>query len=399
METLTINNLDTLKNLNDNMNLTDLKICIDKEPFVLGDLSFLSKLKSLKIEGPITEIAELPTTIEKLEITHPKYNNKEILNDLNGLEKLQKLKHLSIENIVTSSKNYRSISGLINLEFLRIVNNKNFKNTKNLLKLEKVVNLDLSDCKFIKEIPGLENMSKLKTLNLYGCERLQNVDSIINVKEIESIDLGYCIDLEDIDGLANATMLKKLHIELDYTRTGRHTRKLLSIDVLNNCISLEELVLNKCYSLQFFSSIGSLKNLKKLRIFDAFSRSDNEVKNVNFLREIQNLEELDISFYHRSVKDLKIISHLKNLKKLRICGWYHLESLNGIQQCTQIEKLNLDSCKSLKTIREIVDLEKLNHLQIGGTSLTPDPGKYGKAFASEMLVREINEYKQKFKNI
>ena len=44
METLTINNLDTLKNLNDNMNLTDLKICVDKEPFVLGDLSFLSKL-------------------------------------------------------------------------------------------------------------------------------------------------------------------------------------------------------------------------------------------------------------------------------------------------------------------------------------------------------------------
>ena len=72
MESLTIKNLDELKCLKDNVNLKDLIICIDKEPFVLGDISFLNKLKSLKIEGLITEITELPPEIEKLEITHPK---------------------------------------------------------------------------------------------------------------------------------------------------------------------------------------------------------------------------------------------------------------------------------------------------------------------------------------
>ena len=397
MESLTIKNLDELKCLKDNVNLIELIICIDKEPFVLGDISFLNTLKSLKIEGLITVITKLPPEIEKLEITHPKYNNKEVLNDLNALETLKKLKTLTIENIATGTKNYRSISGLINLESLCIVNNKNFKNTKNLLKLNKVVNLDLSNCKYMKEIPGVVNMSQLKMLNLYGCERLQNLDSMINLKEIESIELGYCIDLENIDGLANATMLKKLVINLDYTRSGRHTRKLQSIDVLKSCISLEELVLNKCYSVQSFSSIGDLKNLKKLRIFDAFSRTDNEDKNINFLRNIQNLEDLDISFYHRSVKDLTIISHLKNLKKLRLCGWDLLESINGIQECIEMEILDLSSCKSLKTIKEILELKKLNYLQVGGTNLTPDPGKFGKQFSSEMLVKQINEYKEKFK--
>lgn len=52
----------------------------------------------------------------------------------------------------------------------------------------------------------------------------------------------------------------------------------------------------------------------------------------------------------------------------------------------------------IKLIKEILELKKLNYLQVGGTNLTPDPGKFGKQFSSEMLLMEINEYKQKFKN-
>ena len=63
-----------------------------------------------------------------------------------------------------------------------------------------------------------------------------------------------------------------------------------------------------------------------------------------------------------------------------------------------MEILDLSSCKSLKTIKEILELKKLNYLQVGGTNLTPDPGKFGKQFSSEMLVKQINEYKEKFKN-
>ena len=130
----------------------------------------------------------------------PKLSNDTIihrasLEDITGIEKLINLKTLRFISKSISSKQYNSLSKLVNLENLDLSGNTNFKNTKSLINLTLIKDLNLAECQFIKHVNGLKNMLNLKKLNLDGCGRLENVDGLYNLTQLEEIDLNYCIEI------------------------------------------------------------------------------------------------------------------------------------------------------------------------------------------------------------
>ena len=106
------------------------------------------------------------------------YTKENGLEDITGIEKLISLKSLRFLSKSISSKQYNSLSDLVNLESLDLSGNANFKNTKSLTNLNFIKDLNLSECQFIKHVDGLRNMINLKNLNLDGCGRLENIDGL-----------------------------------------------------------------------------------------------------------------------------------------------------------------------------------------------------------------------------
>jgi Leucine-rich repeat (LRR) protein len=392
LEYLRIEDCQILKNLDVLSKLSNLKKLTIKNSELnnIDGISNLNNLKTLEIQGSLKNLNGSPKSLEKLTIV-----DESGLEDITGIEKLINLKTLRFISKSISSKQYNSLSKLVNLENLDLSGNTNFKNTKSLINLTLIKDLNLAECQFIKHVNGLKNMLNLKKLNLDGCGRLENVDGLYNLTQLEEIDLNYCIDLININGLSNSKSLKKLRINLDTTRSGSHYPKLTDINSLKNCTSLENVELKKCHTVVDFSPLSSLKNLKKLTLWGCIYHDS--IANLGFLKSLKNIVDLYIYSYEKPIKDLTLISGLTNLQKLNLSAWKNLKSIDGIEKCVELEHLNLSGAISLKHINPIINFNKLSYLSVQNTSLFPDTGKYGEKYASEMLKLEIDEYKDRIK--
>jgi len=392
LEYLRIEDCQILKNLDVLSKLSNLKKLTIKNAELdnIDGISNLNNLKTLEIQGTLKNLNGSPKSLEKLTIV-----NESGLDDITGIEKLINLKTLRFLSKSISSKQYNSLSDLVNLESLDLSGNANFKNTKSLTNLNFIKDLNLSECQFIKHVNGLKNMINLKNLNLDGCGRLENVDGLYNLTQLEEIDLNYCIDLININGLSNSKNLKKIRINSDTTRSGSHYPKLTDINTLKNCTSLEDVELKKCHTVVDFSPLSSLKNLKKLTLWGCIYQDS--IANLDFLKSLKNIVDLYIYSYEKPIKDLTLISGLTNLQKLNLSGWKNLQSIDGIEKCIELEHLNLSGAISLKHINSIINFNNLSYLSVQNTSLFPDTGKYGEKYASEMLKLEIDEYKDRIK--
>ena len=99
---------------------------------------------------------------------------------------------------------------------------------------------------------------------------------------------------------------------------------------------------------------------------------------------LENLESLGI--LNAPIRDLHGLRKLKKLRTLRLAGLSQLGSLSGIEALTNLEELDIGTCRALRSIAEVRSLSALKRLHLNNCgeieSLAPLKGLHSLEFVS-----------------
>ncbi|GKV45243.1 hypothetical protein SLEP1_g52352 [Rubroshorea leprosula] len=265
-----------------------------------------------------------------------------------------------------------------------------FPNLHGLSSLQKIEIGGYGQLKSIRE--DLSTATCLRELSVWGCYSLMSFLNLHGLSSLQKIEIGWCRQLKSIEeDLSIATCLKEL--------TVRGCHGLMSFPNLHGLSSLQTLWISNCGGLRSLpSGLPSCTALEKLYI----SNCDNLISIPDDLRRswstpnpasLARLKKLTIGGFSTELKefpDLGFIgSHLEvltliawgeprerlpyqiqnltALKSLGIRDFYGLEALpNWFGNLSSLKTLEISNCKSLKHMKAIQRLSKLESLYIDG---------------------------------
>ena len=262
--------------------------------------------------------------LNKIEVLN--LSNKDI-KELNGIEYLTNLKELNLENNQLKKVNLRYNEELITLN---LSNNNLDKINLNFNKLLEYVNLSKNNLTKFDTLP----ISKVKQLDLSN-NNLSDI-KLTNMKDIISLRLKNN-KLKDIN-LKNNLLLEELDISFNNIKELSYFSNLTSLDIEKT--DIEDVIVNK--------------ELKRVNI------GSTKFKNIDFIKNLELLEELNISNTDIDSLDL---SNYKKLKTLDISNTY-LEKFN-IKENTLLEILKASKAHikniDLSNNKELVLLDLSNN--------------------------------------
>lgn len=285
------------------------------------DLSGFSNLTYLKCGSEdMAELVEAGFPVEQIEVLE--LNNED---DFSALTRFSGLKKLYIDYCQVEDLEY-------------------------IAKCQSLNTLYCMYLKGTKSIDDLGNLQELKTLYVAGTsDGLKNLDAIGELKNLENLAI-VDTDILTIDFLENMTGLKTLWLvgngELrDYSALG----SLVNLEYLD--FNLDDLNGEQ----PDYTSIGNLKNLKHLSL--------TVVYNLDFLYELNNLEELeiDICFYNNLLEPIRKMSQLKTLK-LANCNSQYLDGFACLQELSQLKSLTIEGMEFNDAVDGLFQLTNLEEL-------------------------------------
>jgi len=211
----------------------------------------------------------------------------------------------------------------------------------------------------------LLNENREIDLRFYGNYSEYSIDwkSLISIENLQ-IDLWETKELKDLIYLTN---LKKLGI-------SKNVKSNVSLKIIENLQNLENLFVS------ISKDIDSIKYLEKLKFL---SLREIKTKNVNFLSDLKNLNEVWFSLgSYQNIDGIKNLEKLEklsihqirnfsnnelnsilakcfNLKSLELQNLKNLESLDFMQKLTKLQYIFLDGNKNIKTFREVAKSKNL----------------------------------------
>ena len=171
-------------------------------------------------------------------------------------------------------------------------------------------------------LTGLQNLKSLYVREIYYQDDYNSICNLQNLQELTLDDVDF-VDKYDFNQLPKT--LEKLEIQ---------SSKINNIERINEFTNLNELrILWLDYdikSINGLEKINELQNLKRLKL----SLNDCKIENVDFLRDNESIEELDIS--DNAITNINALETMKNLKGINI-------SNNNIQDLSVVKRLNLQT--------------------------------------------------------
>ncbi|XP_062001457.1 disease resistance protein RUN1-like isoform X2 [Rosa rugosa] len=385
----------------------------DCKQHMIGDLKFLSHelrlllwhgfpLKSLPSNFQPKNLVDLDmrySLIEQLwEGTKPleklnfiNLSHCQYLNRIPDFSEAPNLERLNLEGCVSLLEVHPSISALRKLVFLSLKGCKELKsvssssigmkslkilNLSGCLSLEKfpeisVILKELSelclDDTAIEELPSsINNLTGLVTLNLRGCKKLKILPSSIHLKSLKHFYLSGCSNLENFPEISEVMKLPQLY--LDETAIKELPS---SIDRLQG---LEMLSMRNCRSLLCLpNTICNLANLTELYLTgcSALSNLPENLGNLEFLRDLEvegsGITQLPFSILLLKFETLSCagckgmmapfsswsssVQEYSSYSELRRNNFESLPAT--MNQLVRLTRLNVEACKSLKSIPEL----------------------------------------------
>lgn len=190
------------------INLKILTIYVNKYPIIIDKFINLEKLTL--ITNPNLPNIQNNSTLDcvlfslvtikcpnltSLNITNEKYH---IGNKLKNqeIQKLTKLKYINISwvNISSCLKLTRCIN-LIQLDLLRLDNCINIE----VYTLVNLKQINITMCKHLKTILGIDKLNNLESLYIYGCNELRTIPEIDRLTNLKRINIQFCSKLIPLD--------------------------------------------------------------------------------------------------------------------------------------------------------------------------------------------------------
>jgi hypothetical protein len=255
--------------------------------------------------------------------------------------------------------------------------------------LEKFV---LEDCINLHVIhPSIGVHKRLKVLNLKGCKNLKSLPSKFEMESIEILILSGCAKVKKNPEFGrNMECLYKLYLD------GTAITKLPAS--IENLTDLASLILRDCKNLVCVPR--TIFNLKLLKDVD-ISRCSKFERLLEILGNAESVEELNVS--GTTLRDVpSSIGLLKNLKRLSFQGckglsssnksWYELipfyskmispdpVGLSPLSSLCSLTNLNLSNCNLKSTPNDIGSLFSLQKLILNGNKFVCLPESIGQLY-------------------
>lgn len=231
-----------------------------------------------------------------------------------GLTKLQKLKKFSL----TGYASQNAIAKLTNLTelYLKHIDQLNGITTlQNLRKLSLVGNVNQN---------GLAQFTTLNVLNLHS--NSENLSELRNLSKLTVLGLFEC-------------------------------QKLNTLDPVSQLIYLTELKICRANGIQNLDSLKTLRYLTKLKL--------KLMRSLESLDGISRLTRLtDLNLQYLRVYDIEAISHLTNLRTLKMKSCHNFREIPGLEYLTRLTSLTLYNCRWLERLDEISLLTNLTKVDL-----------------------------------
>ena len=264
-------------------------------------------------DGKITEF-----DMAQIGTLNLKYGNG--VQSLKGLEYAKNLKELRI-NIRNNYINGQSIPVDVSV----------------LGNLTKLTLLDISGS--IADLKFIENLTNLTDLDIDLNSDIKNIETIKSLENLKKLDVSLG-DNEQINIIKDMTNLESLGI----------SGKITTIEPLVNIANLKTLEISEINyeikSINGLEKINELQNLKSLRL----SLGQDIIKNVDFLRDNNSIEELDIS--NNYITNIDALETMKNLKSINI-GYNNIQDLSIIKRIGMQKFVNYSVNQNIKLDVEI----------------------------------------------
>ncbi len=219
---------------------------------------------------------------------------------------------------------------------------------------------------YADDLPGIDEILKnTKTIKIMVNE-VKSADKLKYMANSECVILDYNADIYgensfklNINFLLNFKKLKELDIHTGYFKDQeRELTEILSKN--NNLEALELYYFTLDYGLDFLSS---LKNLKKLAIRHSDLGRIPDLKLMEKIGELTQLEELDLCA-NGFIRDISALKKLKNLRRLNISGtnvedlsplteMSNLKSFDFRQKIADIKYTNINALANLSNLEEL----------------------------------------------
>ncbi|XP_074357227.1 TMV resistance protein N-like isoform X2 [Apium graveolens] len=243
-----------------------------------------------------------------------------------------------------------------NLKTLNMSSSPNLITTPDFTRLPVLETLNLRDCSSLEEVHiSIGSLVRLVSLNLENCSNLRSLpDSICSLRALEVLNITCCTGLEELpDQLEKIKSLKELHaVNVNLLKMLPSIDQLSNLDDLdlrhcNNLLSISELPPNlkrieaeNCWAIERLPDLSNLKQLKRLNL-----------RNCEVLTELQGLEEVtSLEYLNLSncvcMERLPNLSNLKYLEELDLTNCNGLTEILGLEGLTSLRKLYLTGCNS-----------------------------------------------------
>nr|WP_181778873.1 NACHT domain-containing protein [Pseudonocardia pini] len=255
-----------------------------------------------------------------------------------------------------------------------------------------LVSLAIRDNPRIVSLQLIPHMSRLRGLRLVNCPNLQLIEGLAQARYLSVLEIdGIPVELSS-DSIENFVNLRSLRIHdslaLASPRILRNFGRLQRLDLGGRCgvgstgslgysSSLGTLILSRCLELRQVNGLGSLTKLQRLVVRDC-----PELESLWGIADAaDSLSELTISDVEH-LPDFRFIGTLRNLRSLRLerCTIDRLDSLLNLNQ---LEVLHIEEC----TVENVVDLSPLTRRGVEIRGLSPD----GQPISAHSVLHDLGD--------
>ncbi|KAM7522836.1 hypothetical protein LguiA_012738 [Lonicera macranthoides] len=311
-----------------------------------SEIEMAKELKVLTLYGYNSNRASLISNFKSLGSlsVHAYFNLEEFDPSIRNLTNLRVLDLSLCESL--GALDCSSFSALENLNLSRC---RKLRRLDGLEQLKSLRYLNLSDCRELEILLDLSNFKKLKKLGIAMCMKLTGMQGLDSLESFDVLNMSCCISVKRLRGLSNLRMLKELLLD-----DCRNLRELDEVGVLE---SLELLDMSDCISIERLPDLSKLTKLKKLDLCGC--EMLREVKGLSVLKSLEYLN-LDC----KSMEEFPDLSNLKKLVDLSICGWHDLTEIRGLEELKSLVWLSIISCSSIEQLSDLSNHKNLKYIDV-----------------------------------
>ncbi|KAF7988610.1 hypothetical protein HCN44_001183 [Aphidius gifuensis] len=216
----------------------------------------------------------------------------------------------------------------------------------------------------VKALLEFHNLSHLALHNVFIGKDLMEALSLKT--KLVYLDLKGCHFWEN-----DTSMFSKLinleHLDLRYVE---HLDDYVFSDIVENCIELKYLNLERIYNIETKNHVSQLGNLRKLEYLNLKNTHVGKFMLSDIIKNLKNLSYLDINNCYELPKYL--IDYLNKLMNLEYLNLENIQDLNTksvvalVNNCRNLKtlKILLSNNVSANAFKKIRNLKKLEHLQL-----------------------------------